>query len=55
MTDRENEVANGLEMALVASPPDLEVRVLMKRSFENKVNSKSIWFSGGIFLTYLSL
>ena len=37
MTDRKTEFTGGLEMTLVSSPPEFEVRVLMKRSHENKV------------------
>ena len=41
MMDRGNDVTKGLEMTLVASPPDLEVRVLMTRSLESKVTTEA--------------
>ena len=39
MTDCENEGIGGLERALVASPADIEVRVLMKKTHEDKVQT----------------
>ena len=37
MTDCKTEDIGGLERTLVASPPDIEVRVLMKKTDEDKV------------------